>query len=104
MAYTDPVQRFVEHRDAANQAAFDAVPDKSEILAEYLSVAPIETGELNWFLAYCYYKIASTTAALAKRNRRRPDPDPGLVVAESMLGPVIERGLEILGGVASSRS
>jgi aminoglycoside phosphotransferase (APT) family kinase protein len=100
MAYTDPIQRFVEHRDAANQAAADAVPDKSEILAEYLAVRPIDTAELDWFLAYCYYKIASTTAAIAKRNRRRPDPDPGLLVAESWLGPVIDRGLEVLDGVA----
>jgi aminoglycoside phosphotransferase (APT) family kinase protein len=96
MAYTDPVQRFHLHRDPANQAAGDAVPHMSEVLKEYLSHRAIETAELPWFLAYCYYKIASTTAALAKRNRRRPDPDPALEIAASTIAPVIERGLQII--------
>jgi aminoglycoside phosphotransferase (APT) family kinase protein len=98
LAYTDPVQRFHLHRDAANEAASDAVPHQDELLAEYLSVRPIDTVGLDWFLAYCYYKIASTTAALAKRNRRLAQPDPGLEVAASTLAPVIERGLQIMEG------
>jgi aminoglycoside phosphotransferase (APT) family kinase protein len=98
MAYTDPVQRFVDVRDPANQAAADAVPPASEVLSEYLAVRPFDTDELDWFLGYCYYKIASTTAALAKRNRRRPTPEPGMEIAAATLPAVIERGLEIMEG------
>jgi aminoglycoside phosphotransferase (APT) family kinase protein len=96
LAYTDPVQRFVDLRDAPNQAAADAVPDRNALLAEYLAKRPGEIRALPWFLAYCYYKIASTTSVLAKQNRRRSDPDPALEIAASTLGPVIERGREIL--------
>ncbi len=103
MAYTDPRQRFHLDRDAANQAASDAVPHRDVLLEEYLSVRPIEIGELDWFLAYCYYKIASTTAVLSKRNRRRPDPDPGMEVAASTLDAVIERGLELAEGALGRR-
>ena len=98
MAYTDPVQRFHVELDTANQAASDAVPHRDVLLAEYLALRPIDTGELEWFLAYCYYKIASTTAVLAKRNRRRSVPDPGMEIAASTLHAVIERGLEIAEG------
>jgi aminoglycoside phosphotransferase (APT) family kinase protein len=96
LAYTDPVQRFVTERDGPNQAAADAMPDRDQLLAEYLAQRPVEVRDLDWFLACCYYKIASTTAVLAKQNRRRSDPDPGLEVAASTLQPVIERGREIL--------
>jgi aminoglycoside phosphotransferase (APT) family kinase protein len=103
LVYTDPVQRFVEERDQPNQAAADAMPDRDDLLAEYLALRPVEVRDLHWFLAYCYYKIASTTAALAKRNRRRPDPDPALEIAASTLAPVIERGREILDAAWSPR-
>jgi aminoglycoside phosphotransferase (APT) family kinase protein len=103
MAYTDPVQRFVDVRDPANQAAADAVPDRSEVLSEYLAVRPVDTDELDWFLAYCYYKIASTTAALAKRNRRRDQPEPGLEIAASTLPAVITRGLEVMEGALHTK-
>jgi hypothetical protein len=33
---------------------------------------------------------------LSKRNRRLPEPDPGMVVAASTLGAITERGLETL--------
>jgi aminoglycoside phosphotransferase (APT) family kinase protein len=98
MAYTDPVQRFHVARDAANQAASDAVPHRDVLLGEYLAIRPIDTGALDWFLAYCYYKIASTTAVLAKRNRRRVQPDPGMEIAASAIRDVIERGLAIAEG------
>ncbi|MEA2214397.1 MAG: hypothetical protein QOF83_4345 [Solirubrobacteraceae bacterium] len=103
MAYTDPVQRFVELRDRANQAAADAVPDCEEVLAEYLAVRPFDTDELEWFRAYCYYKIASTTAALAKRNRRQAQPEAGLEMAAATLPAVIERGLEIMAGAVHAK-
>ena len=103
LAYTDPVQRFQWRRDAPNEAASRAVPHQTALLAEYLSVRPIDTVGLDWFLAYCYYKIASTTAALAKRNRRLAQPDPGLEVAAATLAPVIERGLQIMDGALERR-
>jgi aminoglycoside phosphotransferase (APT) family kinase protein len=103
LAYTDPVQRFVEELDGPNQAAADAMPDRDELLAEYVTLRPTPVRDLHWFLAYCYYKIASTTAALAKRNRRRPDPDPALEIAASTLAPVLERGREILEAAWSPR-
>jgi aminoglycoside phosphotransferase (APT) family kinase protein len=87
LAYTDPVQRFVTERDGPNQAAADAMPDRDQLLAEYLAQRPVEVRDLDWFLACCYYKIASTTAVLAKQNRRRSDPDPGLEVAASIVQP-----------------
>jgi aminoglycoside phosphotransferase (APT) family kinase protein len=96
LTWTDPVQRFVERRDEANQAAADAMPDRDELLSEYVTVGPGGVADLRWFLAYCYYKIASTTSVLAKRNRLRPDPDPGLEVAASTIPDVIKRGQEIL--------
>jgi aminoglycoside phosphotransferase (APT) family kinase protein len=98
MAFCDPVQRFALDRDAANQAAAAALPVGDELLAEYLSVRPIETAGLSWFLAACYYKIAATTAAIAKRNRRRPEPDASLEVAAGDIPAVIERGLELVPG------
>ena len=96
LTWTDPVQRFVEIRDEANQAAAAAMPSLDELLGEYLAVHPEGVADLPWFLAYCYYKIASTTSVLAKRNRLRPDPDPGLELAASTLPDVITRGREIL--------
>lgn len=96
MTFSDPVQRFVETRDPANQAAADALPAAEQLLAEYLSVRAIDCSALPWFVASCYYKIASTTAAIAKRNRRRVEPEPGLEVAAGYIPAVLERGLELL--------
>jgi aminoglycoside phosphotransferase (APT) family kinase protein len=96
LTYTDPVQRFVEQRDAENQAAADAMPGRDTLLEEYLAVRRTEVRDLPWFLAYCYYKMASTTAVLVKQNRRRPRPDPALEIAASSLPAVIDRGQEML--------
>jgi aminoglycoside phosphotransferase (APT) family kinase protein len=98
----DPVQRFVERRDRANQAAADAMPDRDTLLEEYLATRCIDVSDLPWFLGYCYYKIAATTAVLVKRNRRLAEPDPGLEIAATSLPAVIERGREML-DLASSR-
>lgn len=95
LTYTDPVQRFVERRDEANQRAADAMPDRDQLLGEYLAVHEVDVADLRWFLALCYYKIASTTAVLAKRNRRRAVPDPSLEVAASTIPAVLERGLAL---------
>jgi len=97
LVYADPAQRFVEEMDEANRAASGGMPSHEELLAEYLAVRQVELPDLDWFLACCNYKIASTTAAISKRNRRLPEPDPGMEVAASSLPDIVERGLETLG-------
>lgn len=104
LAYTDPVLRFVERRDPANQRAADAMPTCDELLHEYLATREVEIHNLPWFLAYCQYKMASTTSVLAKQNRRRGQPDPGLEIAASTLPLVIDRGLRTLEMSSSTRS
>jgi aminoglycoside phosphotransferase (APT) family kinase protein len=96
LVYADPAQRFVDELDEANRIASDGMPSHGELLAEYLAVRPVELPDLDWFLACCNYKIASTTAAIAKRNRRLPEPDPGMQVAASSLPAIVERGLQTL--------
>ena len=99
--FTDPVVRRCGHRDGANRAAAEGMPDRRQLLAQYVAVTGTDPGDLSWFAAYCHYKLASTMAVLAKRNRRRPEPDPGLELAAATLAPAIERGLDILSGSAS---
>jgi aminoglycoside phosphotransferase (APT) family kinase protein len=95
--FTDPVLRRSGDRDAANRTAAEAMPDRGRLLARYVGVTGADPGALTWFAAYCHYKLASAMAVLAKRNRRLPEPDPGLELAAATLAPAIARGLEILG-------
>jgi aminoglycoside phosphotransferase (APT) family kinase protein len=97
LVYADPAQRFVEELDEPNRIASDGMPSQQDLLAEYVAVRPVDLPDLDWFLAYCNYKIASTTAAISKRNRRLQEPDPGMEVAASSLPAIVERGLETLG-------
>ncbi len=98
MVFTDPVQQRVAQRDAANQAAADAMPDARELLAEYSDEAGLnaEPGDLDWFQAFGYYKLGAAMSVLAKRNRRQPEPDPGLELAAQTLAPMLARGLELV--------
>ncbi len=102
LTYTDPVQRFQAERDGPNQAAMDAMPSSDELLSDYLTTGPGEPGDLSWFLAYCLYKIASTTSVLAKQNRRRQTPDPSMEFAASTVPAVLDRGLQTLARSESS--
>lgn len=98
MVFTDPVQQRVAERDAVNQAAADAMPPAGALLAEYLDEAGVDaepTG-LDWFQAFCYYKLGAAMSVLAKRNRRQAAPDPGLELAAQTLAPMLARGLELL--------
>jgi aminoglycoside phosphotransferase (APT) family kinase protein len=99
MAFTDPVQQRVAERDGPNQAAADAMPSAAELLAVYMEEAELDTepADLDWFLAFCYYKLGAAMSVLAKRNRRQPEPDPGLELAARTLAPMLARGLEMLG-------
>jgi aminoglycoside phosphotransferase (APT) family kinase protein len=98
MAFTDPVQQRVAERDAVNQAAADAMPAAGELLAEYMQEAGLDAGppDLDWFQAFCYYKLGAAMSVLAKRNRRQREPDPGLELAAQTLAPMLARGLELI--------
>ncbi len=100
MAFADPVMQRVAQRDAPNQAAADAMPSAAELLAEYMDEAGLDAqpGDLDWFLAFAYYKLGAAMSVLAKRNRRQPEPEPGLELAAQTLAPMLARGLELLGG------
>jgi aminoglycoside phosphotransferase (APT) family kinase protein len=99
MAFADPVQQRVATRDAPNQAAADAMPSASELVAAYQDEArgagpPVD---LNWFLAFSYYKLGAAMSVLCKRNRRQPEPDPGLELAARTLPAMLARGLDLVG-------
>jgi aminoglycoside phosphotransferase (APT) family kinase protein len=100
LIWLDPIQRFHETRSEADERAGAGLPTHDELLAAY---GP-EPRDLPWFEAYARYKMASTTAVLAKHNRRRPDPVPHLHVAATTLPAMIQRGLEVLDGVSSASS
>jgi aminoglycoside phosphotransferase (APT) family kinase protein len=104
LAFTDPVQRRVAERDAANQAAADAMPGRDDLLAGYIEASGgAEPADLSWFLAFCYYKLGATMSVLAKRNRRLPQPDPGLELAALTLPPMLARGLEFVSSMSWGR-
>ncbi|MFC9553404.1 phosphotransferase family protein [Rhodococcus sp. NPDC056960] len=97
LMHTDPVHRFRRSRPAPDVAAGNGMPSRGELLGAYLAERDVPLSDLDWFLAYCHYKTASTISVFVKRNRRRTDPDPALVVAADSLAEVIDRGLTVLG-------
>jgi aminoglycoside phosphotransferase (APT) family kinase protein len=99
MAFADPVQQRVAGRDAANQAAADAMPPARDLLSEHLREAGLDQAppDLEWFRALAYYKLGATMSVLAKRNRRLAEPDPGLELVAATTPPMLARGLELLG-------
>jgi aminoglycoside phosphotransferase (APT) family kinase protein len=99
LVLTDPVLQRSGERDGANQAAADAMPPASELLAVFVEEGgmAVEPAELSWFVAFNYYKLAAALSVLAKRNRRRSDPDPGLELAARTLAPTVARGRRLLG-------
>jgi aminoglycoside phosphotransferase (APT) family kinase protein len=97
MMFADPVAQRVAQRDAANQAAADAMPSGTALLADYVQAAGGgEPAALHWFLAFCDYKLGAAMAVLAKRNRRLPEPDPGLELVAQTTPPMLAHGLELL--------
>jgi aminoglycoside phosphotransferase (APT) family kinase protein len=98
MAFADPVQQRVRTRDAANQAAADAMPAAEELLGEYLGEAGLSQAppDLDWFVALAYYKLGATMSVLAKRNRAAAQPDPSLEVAAETTPPMLDRALALL--------
>jgi aminoglycoside phosphotransferase (APT) family kinase protein len=96
VTYLDPIQVFVEDRGPANRRSAEGLPTPAELLAAYRAAGGPDPGDLAWFEAYARYKIASTTAALAKHNRRRLHPDRGLEIGATWIPALIRRGLKIL--------
>lgn len=96
LMHTDPSHYFRRERGARDTEAGSGMPRASVLLDAYRSVRAGHVGDLEWFLAYCHYKTASTIAVLVKRNRRLADPDPLMVVGGESLSAVIRRGHEIL--------
>jgi aminoglycoside phosphotransferase (APT) family kinase protein len=105
MAFADPVQQRVRERDAANQAAADAMPPASELLAEYLDEAGLAEPppDLDWFRALAYYKLGATMSVLAKRNRRAAQPDPGLELVAETTPPMLERARQLVSAKRDAR-
>jgi aminoglycoside phosphotransferase (APT) family kinase protein len=106
LMHVAPAQVFHEDRSPADVAAGSQMPSQAELLAEYaaarraLGASDDEvheaTTDLAWFLGVCYYKTASTIAVIYKRECKRPEPDPKLVVAARHLGAVLEAGHRVL--------
>jgi aminoglycoside phosphotransferase (APT) family kinase protein len=99
MMFAEPVAQRVAERDARNQAAADAMPSGDALLAEYLQAAEAAEPpvDLDWFLAFCCYKLGAAMSVLVKRNRRLTNPDPGLELVAQTTPPMLARGLELLG-------
>ncbi|QDQ90318.1 phosphotransferase family protein [Rhodococcus sp. WB9] len=104
LMHTDPVHRFRRSRPATDVHAGTGMPSRGELLGAYRAERDVPVPDLDWFLAYCHYKTASTLSVFVKRNRKRADPDPALVVAADSLADVIERGLTVLGAPVAPRA
>jgi aminoglycoside phosphotransferase (APT) family kinase protein len=103
LMHTDPSHYFRHERSPGDVAAGRGMPPASVLLNEYLALRPVETSDLNWFLAYCHYKTASTIAVFVKRNRRLADSDPAITVGGESLKAVLARGNEVMDAVDAGR-
>jgi aminoglycoside phosphotransferase (APT) family kinase protein len=102
LMHARPAHVFHESRPAADRAAGAALPAPGEVLTTYLEARRTDgateaelaalTADLAWFLAVGYYKTASTTAVIIKRNRKSASPDPKLVVMARHLPEVLAAG------------
>lgn len=97
LMHTDPAHVFHENRSTADKSAGEAMPTRTDLMEEYARAAGTADllQSIEWFLAYCLYKTASTISVLVKRNRRRDAPDPTLEVAARHLPEVIERAYSL---------
>ncbi len=84
--HLDPPHSFHASRPAADVLAGTGAPGRDELLAAYVETrgagATVMTRDLDWFVALNHYKVVSTVAAIAKRNRRRAEPALPFVTAE----------------------
>jgi aminoglycoside phosphotransferase (APT) family kinase protein len=91
LVLADPLQRYHEQRDAANNRAGAAMPSPRVLLEHYRGVEPASLEDLAWFEAASRYKMAATTSALVKHNRRRATRDPRLDVAATAIPAMLRR-------------
>lgn len=97
--HTAPVHRFHDRRPAADEAAASLVPTGDELVELYVTArdsGEALTEDLDWFRAAAQYKGVSVVAALYKRGRRLPDPDPTLMTAGAQLDRLLAAGHEAL--------
>lgn len=106
LLHADPPHVFHLDRSAADVAAGRGMPSARVLLSTYLD-ARAELGasdaelagmaaDLPWFIAVAHYKVASTVAVIWKRERKRTEPDPKLVIAAARLDEVLTRGHDAL--------
>ncbi|QBX55921.1 phosphotransferase family protein [Nocardioides seonyuensis] len=106
LMHLNPRHVFHEDRSDADVAACSALPSAQAIIDEYVStrrglgadeghIEAVTTG-LEWFVGVGFYKVASTIAAIYKRERKLPQPTPKLEVAARHLPGVLEAGHSVL--------
>jgi aminoglycoside phosphotransferase (APT) family kinase protein len=108
LMHTAPAHTFHAERPPADVAAGSALPSAGEVLDEYAAARRADgaddaaivsaTADLDWFLAVCLYKTASTIAVIHKRDRKRPDPDASITLAGRRLDEVLAAGHVALDG------
>ncbi|MGH2916114.1 MAG: phosphotransferase family protein [Solirubrobacteraceae bacterium] len=100
MMFANPVAQRVraEWRDAANQAAAEAMPGSADVLAAFIDASSTSQppAGLVWFAALSAYKLGAAMAVLAKRNRRVPRPDPGLELVAQTSPAMLADAVELL--------
>lgn len=97
-----PAHVFHEQRSVADTAAASLLPTREELWEVYAGARraagageaelAATARDLDWFLALCHYKTASTIAVIWKRERRLEQPDPKLVTAGRHLDAVLAAG------------
>ena len=97
-----PAHRFVAHRSETDQLAGTGMPSAEDLLEQYSSAGgTAENVELDWFLGYSYYKVASTLSVIVKRNLENLEQQPHLAVAAQSLPDVVSRGLDAMERLSS---
>jgi aminoglycoside phosphotransferase (APT) family kinase protein len=96
LMHTNPAHRFRTERPIADIEAASGMPSPAALVDAYREVRDAPLRDIDWFLACCFYKTASTVSVVAKRNRRRKEPDPSLEIVAASIPTVVERGLALL--------
>lgn len=102
LMHTAPSHVFHLGRSEADIEAGRLMPSASDLVAAYTS-ARRELGadedelvsavqDLDWFLGVGHYKVLATISVIWKRERRKAQPDPKLVVAAARLDRVLAAG------------
>lgn len=102
LMHLEPAHVFHERRPDADLRAGAQLPTREQVWQAYaerrraLGAGEQEleatASDLEWFLAVCHYKTASTIAVIWKRERKLASPDPKLVTADRHLDEVLAAG------------